>query len=172
MDEDRKLAADESRRTAQHEAIKGEVRSKVHDEIAHKAEVVTPREEAKADVLAQSLKTKAVREVFQTEEELERGQAVAQISHVVDYAFYLIYGLIGLEILLEALGAREQAGFKRLIDGATAPLLTPFEGLMPDPDIGPFTFRISYVFALIVYVLLHKAVNGLLRLFVHRKTAV
>lgn len=172
MDDGQKLAADEARRTAQHEAIKGEVRNKVHDEIARKADVVTPREQVREDELAKSLNTKAVREVFQTEAELERSHALAQVSHVVDYAFYLIYGLIGLEIILEALGAREQAGFKRLIDGATAPLLAPFEGLMPDPDMGPFTFRISYVFALIVYVLLHMAINGLLRLFVHRKTAV
>lgn len=170
MDEDPKLAADEARRTTQHEAIKGEIRTKVHDEIARKASHVTPREEAKADVLASTLKTKAVREVFQSEEELERGQAIAQVTHIVDYAFYLIYGLLALEIILEALGAREQAGFKQFVDTVTGPLLAPFEGLMPDPDIGPFTFRISYLFALVVYILLHMAVNGLLRLFVQRKT--
>jgi hypothetical protein len=30
----------------------------------------------------------------------------------------------------------------------------------------------SYILALGVYILLHMAVNGLLRLFVHRKTAI
>jgi hypothetical protein len=43
---------------------------------------------------------------------------------------------------------------------------------MPTPGVGHFRFLLSYVVAFGVYVLLHMAVNGLLRLFVHRKTAV
>jgi hypothetical protein len=31
---------------------------------------------------------------------------------------------------------------------------------------------LSYIVALVVYVLLHMAVNGMLRLFVHRKRVV
>ena len=96
----------------------------------------------------------------------------ARISQVVDYVFYLIYGIVGLEIVLEALGARESAGFKRFVDALAAPLLAPFQGLMPNPGVGRFRFMLSYVVAFGVYILVHVAVNGLLRLFVQRKTAV
>ena len=58
------------------------------------------------------------------------------------------------------------------MDTLAAPFLAPFRGLMHDPGVGRFRFMLSYVIALIVYVLLHLAVNGLLRLFVQRKTEV
>jgi hypothetical protein len=38
--------------------------------------------------------------------------------------------------------------------------------------VGSFRFMLSYIVALVVYLLLHMAVNGLLRLFVRRKTFV
>jgi hypothetical protein len=60
----------------------------------------------------ESLKRKAVREVAFTEAELERGQAAARASQIVDYLFYIVYGIIGLEITLDAIGARQSAGFK------------------------------------------------------------
>lgn len=172
MKDDEKLAADEARRIAQHESVKGEVREKVHAEIKHKADEVTPAERAGTEALAGSLKRKAVREVATTEAELERGKAFARISQVADYVFYLVYGIIGLEIVLEGLGARESAGFKRLVDAIAAPVLAPFQGLMPDPGVGRFRFMLSYIIALGVYMLLHLAVNGLFRLFVQRKTVV
>ena len=172
MKNDEKLAADEARRTAQHEAVKAEVRDKVHAEIRREAEEVTPAERAKEEALAGSLKQKAVTEVAATETELERGKAFARVSQVVDYLFYVVYGIIALEILLEALGASEAAGFKQFVDAIAAPFLAPFRGLMPDPGVGRFRFMLSYAMALVVYILLHLAVNGLLRLFVHRKTEV
>ena len=103
---------------------------------------------------------------------MERGQAVARVSQVVDYVFYLVYGIIGMEIVLDALGARQTAAFKQFVDAIASPFLLPFRGLMPDPSVGRFRLMISYIVALIVYVLVHMAVNGLLRLFVHRKTVV
>ena len=172
MDEDKALKTDEERRIAQHETVKGEVREKVHAEIARKVDAGTPADQAKAKALAESLRTKAVAEVGATEAELARGKAVARTSQVADYVFYLIYGIIGLEIVLELIGARESAGFKKLVDALSAPLLAPFKGLMPDPGVGSFRLMLSYVVALVVYLLLHLAVNGLLRLFVHRKTEV
>jgi uncharacterized protein YggT (Ycf19 family) len=172
MKYDTPLATDEARRVAQHEAVKGEVREKVHEEISREAEEVTPAEHVKAEALAESLKQKATREVADTETEIERGKAFARVSQVVDYLFYLVYGLIGLEIALEALGANDSAGFKRLVDTVAAPFLAPFRGLMPNPGVGRFRFMLSYVIALVVYVLLHLAANGLLRLFVQRKTEV
>lgn len=172
MKDDEKLAVDEARRTAQHEEMKGELREKVHTEISRKADQPTTAERAEAEGLAHSLKRKAVTEVAATETELERSKSLARVSQVVDYVFYVVYGIIGLEILLEGLGARESAGFKQLVDALAAPLLAPFQGLLPDPGAGRYRFMVSYVFALVVYILLHMAANGLVRLFVHRKTQV
>jgi uncharacterized protein YggT (Ycf19 family) len=172
MKDDERLAADEARRIAQHESVKGDVREKVHAEIARKTDERSPADQANAEALADSLKQKAVREVAATESELERGQAAARASQVVDYLFYIVYGIIGLEIVLDAIGARQTAGFKQFIDAIATPFLAPFKGLMPTPGVGSFRFMLSYIVALVVYVLLHMAVNGLFRLFVHRKTVV
>ena len=172
MRDDEKLAADESRRIAQHESVKSEVREKVHAEISRKADETTPADRGDADALADSLKRKAVREVATSEAELDRGQTAARASQVFDYVFCLVYGLIGLEIVLDAIGARPSAGFKQFIDAISFPFLAPFKGLMPAPGVGRFRFMLSYIVALVVYVLLHAAINGLLRLFVQRKTVV
>jgi uncharacterized protein YggT (Ycf19 family) len=172
MKDDEKIAADEARRIAQHESVKGEVREKVHAEIARKTDERSPADQANTGALAESLKRKAVREVASTEAELDRGQAAARASQIVDYIFYVVYGIIGLEIVLDAIGARQSAGFKQFIDAIVSPFLAPFRGLMPTPGVGSFRLMLSYIVALVVYVLLHMAVSGLLRLFVHRKTVV
>src|SRR5437867_6982395 len=172
MKEDEKLAADEAQRIAQHESVKGEVREKVHADITRQADRHMPAEQRNTEALATSLVRKAVREVATTEAELEWGQAVARASQVVDYLFYLVYGIIGIEIVLDAIGARQSAGFKQFIDAIAAPFLAPFKGLMPTPGVGSLRLMLSYIVALVVYVLLHMAVNGLFRLLVHRKTVV
>jgi uncharacterized protein YggT (Ycf19 family) len=119
--------------------------------------------------VAARLKHKATAEVAETESELERARRSLRVSQVVDYVFFLIYGLIGLEIALELFGARQSSGFKRFLDAVTWPLLAPFRGLMPDPAVGSLQLMLSYIVALVVYFLLHRAVIGLLRLFAERK---
>src|SRR5262249_53886137 len=138
MQDDAKLGADEARRTAQHESIKGEVRDKVHADISREVDHSTQAERNSTAALADSLRRKAVYEVAASDTELERAKTFARVSQVVDYVFYLIYGIIGLEIVLDALGARESAGFMRFVDALGAPLLAPFRGLMPNPGVGRF----------------------------------
>ncbi|HEY3127978.1 MAG TPA: hypothetical protein VGL91_00845 [Acidobacteriota bacterium] len=170
--DDDKLKIDESRKIEQHEAVKGEVRKEVHDEISRSAGQFTETDEAQAQVLAEKLKQKAKTEVVQTEAELERARGVARISQVIDYLFYLCYGFIGLDIVLDLIGANPASGFKRFVDAVVYPLLLPFRGLLPDFGHGRFRFMLSYVIGLIVYLLLHLAVNGLLRVLAFRKTSV
>jgi uncharacterized protein YggT (Ycf19 family) len=172
MVEDEKLAIDESERAARHQAIKGEVRREMQGKIALEAERSDDDHHAEAAAIGEHLREKAIGEIVGTETEIERGRAAARVSQVVDYIFYLIYCLIALEIVLELLGARETNSFKRFMDALTAPLLVPFNTLMPDLGQGRFQLKVSYLVALLVYVLLHFAINGLLRLLAHRKTAV
>lgn len=172
MLDDEKLAVDESRKMAQHEAVKGAVRDEVHSEIARKAERLDPADRERTDVVAERFKERAVEEVAQTETEIDRARGAARISQVVDYIFFFIYGLIGLMIILDLIGARRTNAFYGFISAVTGPLLAPFRGLVDDPSTERIRFRLSYIVALIVYLLVHLAVNGLLRLIAHRKTVV
>jgi uncharacterized protein YggT (Ycf19 family) len=169
---DDKLAADEERRIAQQEELKGVVDHEIRSEVEQRAAQASPTEQREADALAAGFKRKAVADIAQTDTEIERARDVARVSQVIDYVFYLIYGIILLEIVLDLAGAREGNGFRRLIDGLAAPLLSPFRGLLEDLAKGQFRLKLSFIFALIVYLLVHMAINGLLRMFAHRKTAV
>ena len=91
--------------------------------------------------------------------QLRRRSAVMRVWLVVDYLFWLAYGLIGLEILLDLAGARETNAFKKFLNTVTGPLLNPFEGLFPDPVFSKhYRFKFSYAIALAVYMLIHLAV--------------
>lgn len=172
MTQDHTLAAEEERRRRQHDAIKSDVSRGVQDDVARDATLRAPEDRDRTEALSDSLKHKAVREVASTEAQIARGSVAARTSQVVDYVFFLIYGLIAVAILLEALGARDGAGFAQFIAAATSPLLAPFKGLLSDPSVGGSQFMISYVVALVVYALLHAAINGALRMVAHRKTEV
>ena len=84
-----------------------------------------------------------------------------------------MYGLLTIRLLLELFAARESAGFFRFIKVATDPFYAPFRGLVPSPTTADgFTLALPIIVALVVYMLLHLAINGLLRIFAHRKTQV
>ena len=165
------LAIDEEQRIREHESVKDEVRRKVHSEIA--GQVNTTRDDrAREAAAADALQQRAVAEVTGTERELALGRTVARGSQVIDYVFYLIYGIVGVATVLEAIAARESAGFKRFVDALAWPFVAPFRGIMHDPAVGSARIMLSYVVALGAYVLLHLAINGLLRIFAQRKTAI
>ena len=172
MPQDEKLAIDESDRAHRYEAVKAEVRQDVQNKIASQAQQNDTRSEAETAAIGQHMKEKAVKELAGTETEIERGRTAARVSQVADYIFGAIYAIISLEILLELLGARETNTFKNFVDALTAPLLVPFKGLMPEPSIGQSQLKLSYFIALVVYIMLHLAVNGMLRMMAHRKTAI
>jgi len=172
MGEDEKLAIDESRKIAQHQNVKGAVRDEVQEEIARKGSQLDASERAQADVVAERFKQKAVTEVAETETEIDRARGAARVSQIIDYLFYLIYSLIGLMIVLDLIGARRTNAFYQFMNAITSPLLAPFRGLVDDPAREQMRFRLSYMVALIVYILVHLAINGLLRMLAHRKTSV
>jgi uncharacterized protein YggT (Ycf19 family) len=166
------VPVDESNRTAQYEEVKGRVQREVNAEIASHADQLNQNEREQAAAVGGQLKHKALKEVVDTDTEVERSRAIARFSQFVDYVFYLIYGLIALQITLDLLGARRGNGFRNFIDTITWPLLAPFNSLMPSVGSGSFQLRLSYIFALVVYLLLHMAINGLLRLLGSRKTVI
>jgi uncharacterized protein YggT (Ycf19 family) len=171
--EDNKLAADEARRAGQHESVKSQVEGEVQAEIAESAADKPAPESERIDQVAGSFRAKAVDEVVQTEREVERGRVAARISQVVDYIFFVLYALLGLRFLLALLAARSGAGFVRFIVAITDPFYRPFRGIVASPTTdGGHTLLLPLVIAIIVYILLHLAINGLLRMVAHRKTAI
>jgi len=171
--EDNKLAADEARREMQHESVKAQVESDVNAEIAARADRTTPAEAREMEQVAGEFRGKAIGEVVETEREVERARAVARVSQVVDYIFYVIYGLLAIRLVLALLAARPAAGFVKLIHTVTDPLYRPFRGIVASPTAeGGYTLALPIVIAIIVYALVHAGINGLLRLIAHRKTAI
>lgn len=170
---DDKLAADEARRAVQHESVKAQVEGEVQAELADEAQAPAPGEAQRIQQVAGEFRSKAVNEVIDTEREVERGRGAARVSQIVDYIFYVIYALLGMRFLLALLAARSTAGFVQFIVTVTNPFYAPFRGIVASPrtDQG-HTLLLPIVVAIIAYVLLHLAINGLLRMLAHRKTEI
>ena len=170
---DNKLARDEAQRANNYEAIKSDAQSEVIGEIANNARYPTETETQNIDNIAGNMRQKAVDEVVATQREVEGGRFIARISQIVDYIFFLIYGLLAIRLMLALFAANNSAGFVQFIKNITDPLYLPFKGIVPSLSAeGGFTLALPIVVAIVVYVLLHLAINGLLRIFVHRKTTV
>ncbi|MCO6512251.1 MAG: hypothetical protein J5I65_15820 [Aridibacter famidurans] len=170
--EDRKLAEDGARRAANYEKIKDEVKSDVGGEIAAEADKPTDSEISREKDIARDMRGKAIEEVEQTEREVERGRAAARFAQVVDYVFYLIYGFLGIRLLLELLAARDSAKFVQWIKSITGVFYWPFEGIVRSPSVEGHTLALPIIVALVSYLLLHFAIIGLLRMIAHRKTVI
>ena len=170
---DDKLAAEEARRSVQHESVKSQVEGEVQAEIADQAQAPAAGESQRIQEVAGQCRAKAVNEVVDTEREVERGRGAARVSQVVDYIFYVIYALLGMRFLLNLLAARSSVGFVRFINAVTDPFFAPFRGIVPTPATAEgFRLALPILVAIIAYVLLHLAINGLLRMLAHRKTAI
>src|SRR5262249_8141298 len=173
MMEDNQRENEEALRAGQHGDVKAQVEGEVQAEIADHAARTPPSEHERIGELAGEFRAKAVDEVVESEREVERARGVARISQVVDYIFYVIYALLGLRFLLALLAARSSAGFVRFIVAVTDPFYRPFRGIVASPSTeSGHTLMLPLVIAIIVYLLLHLAINGLLRIIAHRKTAI
>jgi uncharacterized membrane protein len=170
---DDKLAMEEARRAGQHGSVKAQVEGEVQSEVAERAARAAPAETQQIDQLAGEFRTKAVNEVAETEREVTRARGVARVSQIVDYIFFVIYALLALRFLLALLAARSSAGFAQFIVTVTNPFYSPFKGIVASPATGSgHTLMLPLIIAIIVYLLLHLAINGILRIIAHRKTAI
>jgi len=169
--QDSELAAEEARRIAQHGSVKGEIEGRVNSEIAARAEDLPT--DRRIDETANKFHERAVDEVISSENEIGRARAAARISQIVDYIFYLVYLLLGFRLLLSLMAARSSNGFVEFIRNVTDPIYAPFKGIVASPSAeGGFTLALPIVVAIIAYIILHIAINGLLRLFASRKTEI
>ena len=171
---DDKLAAEEARRQSQHEAVKSQVEGKVQAEIANQERHgLAPDESRKIDQVAGQFRAKAVDEVVGTEREVDRGRGAARLSQVVDYVFFMLYALLGMRFLLAVMAARSSAGFVQFIVTVTNPFYAPFRNIVASPSTeAGHTLMMPIIIAIAAYVMLHLAINGLLRMLAHRKTQI
>jgi len=170
---DDKLANEEARRSVQHESVKAQVEGEVQAEIADQAQVAAPAESQRIEQVAGDFRAKAVNEVIDTEREVQRGRGAARISQIIDYIFFVLYALLGMRFLLALLAARSSAGFVQFIVAVTNPFYLPFKGIVASPSTDQgHTLMMPIIIAIIAYLLLHLAINGLLRMLAHRKTAI
>jgi hypothetical protein len=103
------------------------------------------------------------------EEMSKRALWEKRLVGLIDYLFYLLYGVISLRIILEVAGAGEASGFKQFINTITYPFLNPSVGLFPDLVFREHNhLKTSYLVALCFYLMLHLAVWGLYRIFARR----
>jgi uncharacterized protein YggT (Ycf19 family) len=93
---------------------------------------------------------------------LGRHRAVGALSAVVNFVFAIIYTIVGTRIVLELIGANEANRFKQFVDRVSAPLLSVFDGLLPDVRFDSFVLPLSFVFALVVYAVVHYGIRRLL----------
>ena len=171
--DDTTVAADEARRIAQHEAMKSRVERDVNADITARAETARAVETPRLESVATDLRGKAIDEVVGKDREVSRARGLARVSQVIDYIFCLIYGLLAIRLVLNMVAARSGNGFVQLIDNATNPFYGMFRGIVPSPAVdGGFTLAVPIIIALVVYALLHAAINGFLRMIAHRKTEI
>lgn len=74
------------------------------------------------------------------------------ILSLTQFILGIVELFIGTRIFLKLFGASTQAPFVRWIYSTSAPLLAPFEGMFPSPELeGLFVIEFSAFFALIFY---------------------
>ncbi len=169
---DNKLEIDEAQRAANYEAIKSNVKADVGGEIAARTDRPTVSEAAQTQDMATGMRQKAINEIAETDREVERGRAMARVSQIVDYIFFLIYGSLAIRLILELFAARENAGFVKFIKSITGIFYAPFAGIVPSPSKDGFTLALPIIVAIVAYMILHLAINGILKIFAQRKTTI
>lgn len=172
MDDDR-VAAGEGRRVAQYEATTSDIEHDVNADLARRAENGSGAEGGRLDQVAGDMRTHAIDEIAGQGREMSRGRLFARISQVTDYLFSILYGLLAIRLVLAMLAARSGNGFVQLINTVTEPFYALFRGIVASPSAeGGYTLVVPILVAMAVYALLHAAIKGLLRMLVHRQTAV
>lgn len=162
----------EEHKLASHQEVKASIDDDVNARIKRESVRTEPAESSTIASVAHELKQASVQEAVTTEREIGWGRTAARMSQIVDYVFYLIYGVIALQFLLRLMGARTSNGFVQFIASVSSPLLAPFERIIGTPSVGAAQLELSYLFALLVYLSLHLAINGMFRLIAHRKAIV
>ena len=170
---DDSIAVDEARRVAAHESIKSHVERDVTKDIEQRSDHASAAEAPIVAQVAGDLRKEAIEQVSSTNRDVSRGREVARGSQFIDYAFFLIYGLLAIRLVLSMVAANSSNGFVKLIGTVTEPFYGIFRGIVPSQSVeGGYTVVVPIIIAIVAYALLHAAINGFLRMMVNRKTTI
>jgi uncharacterized protein YggT (Ycf19 family) len=163
----------EAREASRLAAMKAKVGSHVNAEIGREASVADADGYARVDSVAAGMRERAIDETVRRDRSQGHARTAARGSQFLDYAFYLLYTLLGIRLVLELIAAQSNNGFVQMINAVTNPFYAPFKGIVSSPtsEAGN-TFVFPIVIAIVVYALLHLAINGLLRMIGSRKTHI
>jgi uncharacterized protein YggT (Ycf19 family) len=170
--EDNKVAVGEARRAVLHDSVKSQVDRDVNADIAERAEHATRMEGQRMDQVAEKFRGKAIDEVVGSDREAGRARSLTRVAQVVDYAFYAVYTLLAIRLVLALIGANSSAGFVQFIRGITDPFYAMFRGIVASPTAEGSTLALPIVIAILAYLVLHMGIKGLLRLIAHRRTEI
>jgi uncharacterized protein YggT (Ycf19 family) len=122
---------------------------------------------------ANNFRVGAIDDVTVKDREVAVARHLARGSGVIEYIFYLIYGLLAVRLVLAMVAARSGNGFVRLIQAVTDPFYGMFRSIVPSPAIdGGYTLVLPIIVAIVAYALLHTAINGALCMVANRKTEI
>ena len=108
--------------------------------------------------------TRVMEPVEDTSHVYEQQVAVFRIYQVVWYFLGLIESLLGLRVVLKAVGANPTSGFVSFIYSVSDPLIIPFVGIIRSSVSGISVMEWSTIIAMIVYLLLGYAIVQLFQL--------
>jgi uncharacterized protein YggT (Ycf19 family) len=167
------VTKDDARQVKQHEAVKATVEGHVNAEIANEATAPSPDGKARVVEVATQLRETAIDETVAGERAVGRGRVAARGSQFVDYAFFVLYSLLAIRLVLALIAAQSGNGFVRFIGAVSGPFYAPFRGIIGSPTSeGGNTLAAPILVALAAYMILHAAINGLLRMVAQRKTEI
>ena len=170
---DVKVAEAEARQAAHQSAVTSRVESRVNAEISGQAATASPADGARVAEVASHLRSKALDESVHGERVVGQARAAARWSQFIDYAFYVVYALLGIRLVLALIAANSTSGFVQFIRLVTDPFYAPFRGIVASPSTeAGNTLVLPIGIALVVYAMLHLGINGLLRMVGHRKTSI
>ncbi|MEP6591424.1 MAG: hypothetical protein ABJC19_09600 [Gemmatimonadota bacterium] len=103
-----------------------------------------------------------------------RPRPTSRTSQFINYAFWLLYSLLFIRLLLVFVDASTWTGFVRFINTVTDPFYAPFKGIVASQAIEGTNnvVAVPILIAIVVYALLQLAIHKLLRMFAYRQIEV
>jgi hypothetical protein len=98
--------------------------------------------------------------------------ALSRIIGLIQLAFVILCGMIGLRFILKLMAANPANPFAQLVYFFTAPFLWPFQGITYTPTLGGIEIEFFSLIAIAVYLLIAWIVTRLIWLLFSRSTVV
>jgi uncharacterized protein YggT (Ycf19 family) len=171
--QDRDLTHAEAHEASRLTAVKEMVGGRVNAEIESEAAVSDADDRAQVESVAKSLRAEAIDDTVRQDRAIGRARVAARGSQFLDYAFCVLYSLLGIRLVLSLMAARPDNGFVQFIAAITDPFYAPFKGIVASPATeAGHTLVLPLIVAMVVYFMVHMGINGILRMVGNRKTAI